>query len=72
MALDLREPAVESLDRLCAAVFFDRSGGTPAGEGGGVRLGAFGFLRGVTIRDHCVLLVDGQTIHAWVNPRGGP
>jgi hypothetical protein len=72
VALDLREPAIESLDRLCTAIFYERSDGTPAIAGGAAELGAFGFLRGITIRDHCLLLVDGQTIHAWVNPPGEP
>jgi len=61
VAIDLQHAE----NRNYTAYFYDRRGGRIPASGGVLPLGEFDHLRGITLRDHCLLVVDGQTIHTW-------
>jgi outer membrane protein assembly factor BamB len=52
--------------RTYTAYFYDRRGGRIPPNGGVLSLGQFDHIRTITLRDRCLLLVDGQTVHSWV------
>ena len=61
MAVDLQQ----AQGRTYTAYFYACPGGRIPPSGGVLPLGQFDHLRTITLRDRCLLLVDGQTVHTW-------
>ncbi|UCG34495.1 MAG: PQQ-binding-like beta-propeller repeat protein [Phycisphaerales bacterium] len=61
LAVDLQQDEGRSY----TAYFYRRQGGRIPANGGVLPLGRFDHLRGIALRDHCLLVADGQTVHVW-------